>query len=84
MTNGSLKYEPQEIKGMKMEPGKIQMTPLPPPPPDILQDFKQEPDNEFADLVSVQKLVLKSLLLILNYFRISEVLQISWRMMKTS
>lgn len=39
MTNGSLKYEPQEMKP-KMSP----------PPPDILQDFKQEPDNEFADL----------------------------------
>jgi hypothetical protein len=38
--NGSLKYEPQDLKSMKMEP-----------PPDILQDFKQEPDNEFADLV---------------------------------
>lgn len=51
MTNGSLKYEPQEMKPMKMEPGKMQnMQPLPPPAPDILQDFKQEPDNEFADL----------------------------------
>jgi hypothetical protein len=52
MTNGSLKYEPQEMKqGMKMEPGKMQtMAPPPPPAPDILQDFKQEPDNEFADL----------------------------------
>lgn len=52
MTNGSLKYEPQEIKGMKMEPGKIIQNMVPPAPPDILQDFKQEPDNEFADLVS--------------------------------
>jgi hypothetical protein len=52
MTNGSLKYEPQEMKSqMKMEPGKMQtMAPPPPPAPDILQDFKQEPDNEFADL----------------------------------
>lgn len=49
MTNGSLKYEPSEIKGMKMEPGKIQNMI---PPQDILQDFKQEPDNEFADLVN--------------------------------
>lgn len=46
MANGSLKYEPQEMKPMKMEP----MAPPPPPAPDILQDFKQEPDNEFADL----------------------------------
>lgn len=40
MANGSLKYEPQEMKPQKMSP----------PPPDLLQDFKQEPDNEFADL----------------------------------
>lgn len=51
MTNGSLKYEPQDMKPLKMEAGKTQtMTPLPPLAPDILQDFKQEPDNEFADL----------------------------------
>lgn len=51
MTNGSVKYEPQEMKPQKMEPGKMQgMAPLPPPAPDILHDFKQEPDNEFADL----------------------------------
>lgn len=51
MTNGGLKYEPQEMKPMKMEAGTIQtMASLPPPAPDILQDFKQEPDNEFADL----------------------------------
>lgn len=50
MTNGSLKYEPQEMK-TKMEPSKMQtMVPQPPPAPDILQEFKQEPDNEFADL----------------------------------
>lgn len=51
MANGSLKYEPQDNKNQKMEPGKMQtIAPLPPPAPDILQDFKQEPDNEFADL----------------------------------
>lgn len=51
MANGSMKYEPHEMKPMKIEPGKMQpMAPLPPPAPDILQDFKQEPDNEFADL----------------------------------
>jgi hypothetical protein len=54
-TNGSLttKYEPQEMKQkMSEHPAKMQsMAPLPPPPPDLLlQDFKQEPDNEFADL----------------------------------
>lgn len=51
MANGSLKYEPQEIKTQKMEPIKMQS--IDPPPisaTDILQDFKQEPDNEFADL----------------------------------
>lgn len=41
-TNASLKYEQQDLKSMKIEP-----------PPDILQDFKQEPDNEFADLVNL-------------------------------
>jgi hypothetical protein len=48
--NGQLtaKYEPQELKPKVSEPVKMQ--PLPPAPPDILQDFKQEPDNEFADL----------------------------------
>ena len=49
-TNGStLKYEPQDVKPMKIEP-------MPPAPPDIQQDFKQEPDNEFADLVNSKKL----------------------------
>lgn len=47
-TNG-IKYEPQEMKGMKMEPGKMQQS-MPALPPDLLQDLKQEPDNEFADL----------------------------------
>lgn len=53
MANGSLKYEPQEIKAQKAEPNKMQtMVPQQQqlPTPDILQDFKQEPDNEFADL----------------------------------
>lgn len=51
MTNGSLKYEPQEIKTQKAEPNKMQsMVPPQLPTSDILQDFKQEPDNEFADL----------------------------------
>lgn len=51
MANGSLKYEPQEMKALKIEPGKMQTMSLPPPAPEnILQDFKQEPDNEFADL----------------------------------
>ncbi|KAG5667858.1 hypothetical protein PVAND_015827 [Polypedilum vanderplanki] len=53
-TNGSLttKYEPQDMKQKMNEPAKMPtMAPLPPAPlPDILQDFKQEPDNEFADL----------------------------------
>lgn len=35
MANGSLSYESQDIK---------------PSPPDVFQDIKQEPDNEFADL----------------------------------
>jgi hypothetical protein len=51
--NGSMttKYEPQEMKQKMNEPAKMQqMAPLPPPAPDLLQDFKQEPDNEFADL----------------------------------
>lgn len=51
MANGSLKYEPQEVKSQKMEPIKLQPVALPPiSTNDILQDFKQEPDNEFADL----------------------------------
>lgn len=51
MANSSMKYEPQEMKAQKMEPNKMQtMGPPPLPAPDILQDFKQEPDNEFADL----------------------------------
>lgn len=52
MTNGSVKYEPQEMKPQqKMDPGKMQgMATLPPPAPDIMHSFKQEPDNEFADL----------------------------------
>lgn len=34
------KYEPQDIKLMKIET-----------PTEVQHDFKQEPDNEFADLV---------------------------------
>lgn len=48
MTNSSLKYEPQEIRNLKTETGKVQNTA---PALEVLNDFKQEPDNEFADLV---------------------------------
>lgn len=46
--NGSMttKYEPQEMKPKMNDPQKMQQM----APPDILQDFKQEPDNEFAEL----------------------------------
>lgn len=51
MANGTLKYEPQEMKAQKAEPSKMQtLVPQQLPANDILQDFKQEPDNEFADL----------------------------------
>lgn len=82
MTNGNLKYEPQEIKAMKIESGKIQNI-IPAAPSDILQDFKQEPDNEFADLVTVQDCN-KPQALIFLIFRILEALLILWRMTKTS
>ncbi|CRL08186.1 CLUMA_CG020959, isoform A [Clunio marinus] len=50
MTNGNVKYEPQENKVQKHESGKVSSSSLPLSTSDILQDFKQEPDNEFADL----------------------------------
>lgn len=82
MTNGSLKYEPQEIRSLKMEPEKVQNIA---PSSDILHDFKQEPDNEFADLVTIIFITIIFYFYLKVYvFRILEVLPISWLMTRTN